>query len=134
LLRNVASQIFRILIYQQRAEVRANLHDISGAMDDYAVVIAQSKSEYGELYAQYARFEIKFRKDIADASADYNCAVEITPDGKIYYERGMFKATYLRDRVGAIADLRQALEKSEPEYHKELREQINVDLRRLLDS
>jgi hypothetical protein len=46
----------------------------------------------------------------------------------------MFKATYLKDRVGAIADLRQALEKSEPEYHKELREQINVDLRRLLDS
>jgi hypothetical protein len=52
----------------------------------------------------------------------------------VYYERGMFKATYLRDRAGAIADLRQALEKSEPEYHKELREQINVDLRRLLAS
>jgi hypothetical protein len=46
----------------------------------------------------------------------------------------MFKATYLKDRVGAIADLRQALEKSEPEYYRELREQINVDLRRLLDS
>jgi hypothetical protein len=43
-------------------------------MADYAVVIAQSKSEYGELYAQYARFKIKFLKDIAGASADYNHA------------------------------------------------------------
>jgi hypothetical protein len=56
----------------------------------------------------------------------------ITPDSKIYYERGLFKATYLRDQAGAIADLRQALQKSEPEYHKELREQINKALHQLL--
>jgi hypothetical protein len=103
-------------------------------MADYAVAITQSKSDDGELYTQYARFKIKFLKDIAGASADYNRAIKITPDIKIYYERAMFKATYLKDRAGAIADLRQALQKSEPEYHKELREQINAALRRLLDS
>jgi hypothetical protein len=45
---------------------------------------------------------------------------------------GCSKRPISKDRAGAIADLRQALQKSEPEYHKELREQINKALHQLL--
>jgi tetratricopeptide (TPR) repeat protein len=105
------------LIYQQRAEVKAQLKNLNGALADYdfAVNMESSVSRYNSIQTIQnrqvirAKFKVNYLKDLAGALVDYNQAVELDPSGETYYERGMFMSTYRKDRAAAKADFQKAI-------------------------
>jgi tetratricopeptide (TPR) repeat protein len=113
------------LIYQQRAEVKAQLKDLNGALADYnfAVNMHTSVSPYNSIQTIQnrqvvrAKFKVNYLNDLAGAFVDYNQAVELEPSGETYYERGIFLSTYRKDRAAAKADFQKAIELlNEDEY------------------
>jgi tetratricopeptide (TPR) repeat protein len=96
-------------LYQQRAEVKAQLKDFNGAIADYNLAV--SNFLLPDSYVLRAKFKVNYLKDIAGALEDYDRAVgNYLSDGKTYYERGMFMDTYRKDRPAAKADFQKAIE------------------------
>jgi tetratricopeptide (TPR) repeat protein len=117
--RVIKSNDYNHLIYQQRAEVKAQLKDLNGALADYNFAVNMensSVSSYNTVQTIQnrqvirAKFKVNYLKDLTGALVDYDLAVKEEPNGETYYERGMFMATYRQDRAAAKADFQKAIE------------------------
>jgi tetratricopeptide (TPR) repeat protein len=132
------------LIYQQRAEVKAQLKDFNGALADYDFALnmknsmvslwgASQEIQDRNTYVIRAKIKADYLNDLAGALVDYNQAVELNPSGETYYERGMFMTTYRKDRTAAKADFQKAIEllddlKDKDEADLELLKKIKLAL------
>lgn len=95
--------------YRQRAELRVQYHDFSGALDDYIKIISYASHNYN-LYAKMAYIKDFHLKDYEGALFDYNKALNIDPeDKKLLLERSKLKYT-LNDLDGSMSDLSTIIE------------------------
>jgi tetratricopeptide (TPR) repeat protein len=93
--------------YYNRGLVRNKLNDLQGALDDIdEAILLDSKL----VLAYNNRGNIKTSlSDFRGALADYNIAISLDPQNAlIYLNRGGLKYNKLRDKVGAVSDMRQA--------------------------
>jgi tetratricopeptide (TPR) repeat protein/S1-C subfamily serine protease len=96
-------------IFYNRGLLKRKLNDNIGAVADYdrAIAIEPSSDIYNNRgFVKYAKLN-----DVAGALQDYNRAIALdAQNGIAYYNRAVLKRDRQKDKVGAIADLRQALE------------------------
>ncbi|MEK7483464.1 MAG: hypothetical protein AABZ60_03925, partial [Planctomycetota bacterium] len=105
------SEILRINpipdIFNQRGRSRANLEDLSGALEDYNSAI--QKLPKAEFYKDRARLK-QHLNDLEGALRDYNEVLRLDPVkfSRVYAERGSVKLEK-GDAVGALQDIQEGI-------------------------
>jgi tetratricopeptide (TPR) repeat protein len=93
--------------YTDRGLVKFELKDVKGAIDDYTQAI-KLYPKYAEAYNYRGLARLTYYEYPEGALPDYNEAIKLNPTyAKAYFNRGNLKS-YLKDRQGAIADLKKA--------------------------
>jgi tetratricopeptide (TPR) repeat protein len=95
------------MAYNNRGILKDDLNDVQGALSDYNQAIFLNPKR-AETYYNRALLKNKLN-DVQGALSDYNQAISLNPnDADAYNNRSSLKYTKLKDRIGAIQDLRQA--------------------------
>jgi tetratricopeptide (TPR) repeat protein len=70
--------------------------------------------------------------NIQGALADYNQAIQLEPTNALaYYNRGVVKYVFLKDKPGAIADYRKAAELAQQQGKQQLYESLMNQIKKL---
>jgi Flp pilus assembly protein TadD len=96
------------IAYNNRGNLKDDMNDLQGALSDYNQAISLNPKR-SETYYNRALLKNKLN-DVQGALSDYNQAISLNPnDAAAYNNRSSLKYTKLKDRIGAIQDLRQAV-------------------------
>lgn len=88
-------------LYWQRADIKIDLNDYSGAEEDYNVIIENAPCE--EAFEKRGNLYFRHVKNLKAAIKDYTKAIEFNPNSGSYFQRGMAKHE-MNDFMGALAD------------------------------
>jgi tetratricopeptide (TPR) repeat protein len=95
--------------YANRGLMKKQLNDVQGALADYNKSIQLDSTNNSEAYFYRASLKEKKIQDIPSALADYDRAIQINSHFAAAYERrAKLRHDILKDRSGAIQDLKQA--------------------------
>ena len=117
-------EYFLLIAYQMRGNSKKNLHDFSGAIDDYTKAIKLDPDDE-MIFCNRGKAKIELN-DYKGAITDFNKAIKIKPEfGNAYYHRGLAKIQLGQENSGSL-DLIKAKEFGHQNAEKAIKENCKL--------